>query len=333
MRIAILEIYPLKHFNRSKMIDAHLRNAFELAKILGADVIASQSDYIRVLKNQRKYDVLILNYSTNYMPFAIMQKFVESQGDAMRVRISNEYDHSATWAYFIRSPYHYIANYEVQMCKTNVITHNTINLNLLLAGTPNPAVEKKYEAIYYGTFRKDRSIYFKRYLQEGVIVSTSPKNVRKFHALGCKPKYIDKLRWSSRGETLNLFKYSLYIEDEFTHTNYNHLANRFYEALRCNVVTLFDVNCMETITRSGLKIDERMIIDDVDDVRKLISDNAYDELMSLQKQYTHDVLVEKRQFAQDIRTLINDLYERNNKAQVGVPEKADASVDSNIDGV
>lgn len=250
-KIAILEIYPNKNFDRTKVIDAHLRNSLELEKYLDADLLLTEQDYLKAL--HKSYDVMILPYAAFYAPFQLIGKLCEKNPNAKKVIITNEYNLCPTVSTFT-PPYTVIANYEkCKIAKKSVTAFHCVNLNLLLAQKPNALTEKKYDCIYYGTYRPNRAQYFKKYLQRPMWVSTSAKNFKKYKHDGCDPFLIKKLSWEKGAETLNLFRYSLYIEDEFTHTCFNNLANRWYEAGFCNNVTFFDKSCLNTIAKSELK--------------------------------------------------------------------------------
>ncbi len=254
MRIAILENYPNKKLDLSQHnhIDAHLRNSIALADYLKADLLLVEEDYYRALKKQ--YDVLILGSGSYYSPFALIKKLSDNNPDHIKICIANEYQQAVTIGGF--RPYHLIANFENIITGTNsknILSFNFINLNLLIAGEPNKRKhEKRYDCIYYGTFRPNREKYFAEYLHEPIHLSTSNKNFKKFKHIGCNPVWIKKLSWQPTNETLNLFRYSLYIEDQETHKNFNNLANRFYEAKKCNCVQFFDANCINTIERSEI---------------------------------------------------------------------------------
>ncbi len=257
MRVGIIEIYAIKKVNMSNMIDAHLRNAFiiknHLSKFCDCDLIITDSDFIASFK--KKYDVLMLAYSSRYAPFEAIKKLVQLNPDALKYMIHNEYT-LGTAAVGGFNDYSVIANYDFgkvhpKGCK-NVIGNHTLNLNLLFARKPNPLTEKKYDCLYYGTFRPGRAKYSKEYFRDEIYLSTTGKNFKKYEHIGCSPKWIGKLTWEYGKETLNNFRYCIYIEDEFTHLNYNHLANRWYECGFCNVVVFFDKNCRNTILNSEI---------------------------------------------------------------------------------
>ena len=249
MKIALIEIYPNKKINTRKMIDAHLRNSIILSKYLKCDLLLVESDFLSALN--QKYDILILSYGSAYAPFNLINELFIRNKNAKKFWISNEYNLVPITS-IMKHKHSIIGNFEKQPYTRNVINFHTLNLNLLFSKRPNELKNKKYDCIYYGTFRIYRSKYFTKYLQEGIYLSTSSKNFKKFKHIGCNPKYISKLNWIEGKETLNLFKYQLYIEDEKTHTNFNNLANRYYEAGFCNNVVFFDVNCRNTINKSEL---------------------------------------------------------------------------------
>jgi len=249
-KVAILEIYPNKKLDKNKVIDAHLRNSILLEDILDADLLCIENEYAQALK--KSYDVLILPYASFYAPFKLIAKLCENNPDARKIIISNEYNMCQTIGSF-KPPYEVIANYEkCQIKKEHVNAFHFLNLNLLLTRPPNVLSNKKYDCLYYSTFRPNRKEYMKKYLREDIWLSTSSKNFKKFLNEGCTSKLTKKLDWQKRKETLNLFRYSLYLEDDFTHTTFNNLANRWYEAGFCNCVVFFDANCKNTILKSEI---------------------------------------------------------------------------------
>lgn len=249
MKIAVIEVYPNKKMEISKMIDAHLRNSVIIANEISADLLCVESDFIRALNKQ--YDILILGYASGYAPFQLIKRLVENNPKAKKIVLSNEYNIVPSIGGF--NPYDLIANYEQIKSKGKTIQNfYTLNLNLLFAREPNQLSEKKYDCIYYGTYRVNRAKYFKEYLQNDIYLSTSDKNFKKYKHIGANPKWIKKLSWDKRNETLNNFRYSLYIEDDYTHNVFNNLANRWYEAGFCNNVMFFDANCINTIRKSEI---------------------------------------------------------------------------------
>lgn len=238
------------------MIDAHLRNSVIISKEINADLLCVESDFMRALK--KNYDILILGYASGYAPFQLIKKLVDNNPNAKKIVLSNEYNIVPSIGGF--NPYDLIANYDTIKSKGKTIKNfYTLNLNLLFAREPNKLITKKYDCIYYGTFRINRSKYFKEYIQKDVYLSTSDKNFKKYKHIGANPKWIKKLSWDKTNETLNNFKYSLYIEDDYTHNVFNNLANRWYEAGFCNNVMFFDKNCLNTIRKSEIGIYENEI--------------------------------------------------------------------------
>ena len=247
MKIALIEVYPVKKMNVSKMIDAHLRNSIILSKYLKADLLCAESDFLKALK--KKYDVLILGYASGYAPFKLIKRLTDNNRTAKKFIISNEYNKNEYIGGF--RPFEAIVNYD--NCTSNqAIKVHKLNINLLFSRGFNKFISKRYDCVYYGTFRSNRSKYFKSYLGDQIYLSTTDKNFKKYKHIGCTPKWIKRLSWNEHNETLNTFRYSLYIEDEYTHTVFNNLANRWYEAGFCNNVVFFDANCLNTIRKSEI---------------------------------------------------------------------------------
>jgi hypothetical protein len=221
------------------------RNAEILANELDADILMSKTDKLQ----PKDYDVIILPYFNRYTDYATLKRLIRKEQKRFLLRTEYEVVH----AFVEFKPYYEICNFEGG--------ENYINTNLLIARQPNQLTPKKYDCIYYSRHRADRMKYCAEYLQGGIYLSTHPKNHKHFYHAGCRPKTIKHIDWTQGRETLNQFRYSLYIEDVYTHTVFNNLANRWYEAGFCNNVVFFDVNCWNTIRKSEIGHFEEQIKD------------------------------------------------------------------------
>lgn len=316
MRIAIIEIYPNKTFNLNKAIDAHLRNSIIISKYLKADLLCIESDFQKAFK--KKYDVFILGYASSYAPFRSIKKLLELNPEATKIVLSNEYNINPSISGF--KPFYLISNYKkVHGDQKNIIDQTLLNLNYLFARKPNKLDQKKYDCIYYGTFRENRAEYFKKYLQHDIYVSTSNKNFKKYKHIGANPKFIKKLSWIRSKETLNNFRYSLYIEDDYTHDHFNNLANRYYEAGFCNCVMFFDKNCINTIRKSELKDFEEevkeYIVKDYKELQNKITECNKDFEYHLQKQrnWRMNELLDREQMLHQLKGKIEEFRNRDIK--------------------
>lgn len=306
MNIAILGVErKLKKEFFNKRIDAYLRNALVIQKLLNADFLFNETEYLK--HSKKKYDKIIFFYSNYYAPVNEMKMIVSNNPDADYFFILNEYQFPSGYRFIEDKKLTYIQNFEKEQKKFKT---EVLNLNLLLARESNEfrPEQKKYDLIYYGTFRPDRSAYFKEYLQEHVHLSTSAKNFKKFVHLGCSCNFISSLSWQYKRETLNLFKYSLYIEDHFTHSVYNHLANRFYEALFCNAVQFFDRSAENTVRRSGIQFDDfyfvesrKELISKIDEINKK---GTFKDHHAFQQQWNTEALQQRKQMLNDLKQII-----------------------------
>ena len=246
MKVLILEAKPAL---RKTNIDAHARNAFAIR-----DYLNNETDhYCRILARSvevrdwsEQWDVILICYASFYADVKMMQRVIENQKKLRLGWITNEYNLGMNSS-FVKATQFFIRNFTLP---TSAPQDLYVNLNALKADKRRVPMEKKFPAIYYGTFRPGRVDYFKKYLQKGMVISTSPKNLIKYRDAGCDCKYIGKLNWTRGKETLNLFSASLYIEDKKSHTMDCFLADRFYESLYCNTAMFFDSSCKAAIERN-----------------------------------------------------------------------------------
>ena len=254
MKVAIIEIKPIL----VNTIDAHVRNALAIAKYLrdnGHECIVMGNDTKTI---EEKFDIVLFSYAPLYFDFNKYEAFFEINKDSEYVWLTNEYNLSMNSVMRSRVK-HVIMNFID--AKDKYKSKLFVNLNTLIYNDfKHSSLNNKYDVCYYGTFRVNLEIYFRKYLKEGLILSTSTKNHKKFRDIGSTCSFTDKFQWKEGVETLRMFKASLYIEDPFTHTCFNHLANRFYEAVMCDCVLFFDESCRGTIEKSNCFIHEFFIV-------------------------------------------------------------------------
>lgn len=291
-------------------IDAHLRNAQEIKKFLEKKNHIVYLEFIDTLKyfDKTNIDCIVVSYASFYADFNNMKRIIQQNTKAKLFWISNEYNlmpNGSLYNIFKEREADIIANFER---KSNDIkcfkTFHFLNLNLLLFDNDERKINKKYDCIYYGTFREDRKIYFEKYLQKNVFLSTSEKNIKKFIDSNCNCKFIKKFSWEHKKETLNNFKYSLYIEDIHIHENFNNLANRFYEALKCNVVLFFDINCKNTINKSKIDFDDYFYVENYEELIQKIKTDDYFLSLSKQKKWKTQAEEQKKQMLIEFEQII-----------------------------
>lgn len=251
------------------------------------------------------YDRIIFNHASHYS--YVDYAWLQASPDAKLFHITNEYNLGEPRALWMGVKegrrYEVIANHQPKVSKIvqkYVNDWHFVNLNTLIF---NPILPNKQKSgcVYYGSFRKDREVSFRKYLKGHVTISTHQKNREKFQNIGVNGPFVDRINWSKDG--LMDFKTSLYIEDEITHDNYNCLANRFYECLNYNVLPLFDAACKNTIALSGYDVADYFIVDNESSVKELTEDPPVTYQDYLQR-WKETATVEKRNVLTKISEIV-----------------------------
>lgn len=255
MRVALIDVKGSDKRKIDTNASVNIRVMSYLAKVLGATFFYNAA---QLLTQRNVFDILIFGFGGQAGNIEQVRTFVAKRKPKVLVWLNMEYEprnlQTLTYAYQdLEMQYHTMQNVEVHGKRPkHCASQKFINLNLLVAREPNPLTAKKYDCIYYGRWREGRGDYFKKYLKPKMYLSSDSRNLKHFKHVGCTPQLIRKLSWVPGCETLNNFRYSLYIEDTYTHEVFNNLATRYYEAGYCNNVVFFDANCANTIERSEL---------------------------------------------------------------------------------
>ena len=259
MRILIIETASISEATTI----AHVRNSIEIKNYLKQ---RGHECYLidvksRIKDTKKQFDVIMFAAATFYFDFTRIEELINNQKNCRVGWITNEFELFAN--NFIKDHMTFIINNFDKAGIKKAHKYDdllTTNLNTLMAQPRNPKVKKKYDLCYWGTYRKYRVDYFKKYFDENMLLSTSIKNIKKFQDIGVNCFVTDKLSWKKGEESLNLVKASLYIEDTKTHKWFNYMANRFFECLFCNTALFFDQSCINTIVKDVYWIDEYFIV-------------------------------------------------------------------------
>jgi len=280
------------HSIKNPTYNVSYRNAQLLAKELYADILMYDTDKIK-----KEYDVILFTYFNRYTDYTTLKQLFKN--NQKRFLIRSEYENISAKAI---KPYIDICNFEGGA--------NFLNTNLLISKPANQIKPKKYDCIYYSRYRADRMEYCTKYLQGNIYLSTHPKNHKHFFHAGCRPKLIKHIDWSDGKETLNLFRYSLYLEDKYTHKVFNNLANRWYESGFCNNVVFFDVNCWNTINKSEIGYFKEQIKDyivtDYESLQKKIDycNEDFERHLAIQKGWRLNEQLLRSQMIEKLKEII-----------------------------
>ena len=308
-RIAV----TINHNKSNTSSIVYVKNLELIAAILNADIY-----YRNTFKFKediyKQYDIFIVGNGTFITGDNNYHEMYKNNKNAKYIAVLNDYNISVDGGFdyamrhHLKQKYDIISNFEYKKLPILCDQHYLIDLNYLIYNDNYTTETKKnlflYERLdnllYYGTFRKNRIQYFREYLNdENIIISTSDRSRKKFQELNLKCQYIPSLKWASN--ELKLFKYSLYIEDVYTHTYFNHMANRFYECVNNDVVLFFDKNCKKTINRSNLIIDDYFYIESFQAVKYKLHD--YNNLIVQQANFKEYCVRQKNDAIKKIRNI------------------------------
>lgn len=297
---------------------AHVRNAISLHHHLIDHFECELVDLTTDVDISKQWDIILFSYASARADYSKIEALIDNQDSVKIGWITNEFELFAN-EYVKQNMTFMINNFDRAGIK-QAHRHDrllTTNLNTLIMRTPNPKIEKKYDMCYYGTYRKYREGYFRKYFKENMILSASKKNWKHFIDVGIDGScnVTEKFSWEDRKETLNLFKASLYIEDTKTHAWFNHMANRFFEGLYCNTPLFFDVSCKNTILKDVYEIDDYFIVDGYDEFEDRIKNIDQDKVDHFLTVNSSIALDERTKTLDEIVEFLKDIH--NNSSESG----------------
>lgn len=307
----------------------HVKNSSIIAKHLNADLISHQSQIDSVKNNQ--YDNIICAYGSPYMKYNAYLEILDNNPNAKMYWLVNDHDVEDNillrkWLLKYNRSYHMICNnprsgYRGWILRKSmngktlndwIDEWHTLNLNTLIFNEnlfykTYESTNREFDLIYYGTFRKHRIKDLLDYNGCDFHLSTSKKNQSKYSDSGIQAKFIEKLMWSDKpfdmfepiGLRLRDYKYSIYLEDEHTHTNYAFMANRFYECVMNNTILFFDHRCQMVIDKSCYVVDPFLIVKNATELNEkmemLNSDKESFTFMLAKQRSNYEIIIKEKQ--------------------------------------
>ena len=133
--------------------------------------------------------------------------------------------------------------------------------------------------------------------------------------LAFKLDLLKKLQWFDKepdlfepiGLRLRDYKYSIYFEDEHTHSNYAFMANRFYECVMNNTLLFYDARCKLVIEQSGYKIDPFQIVKNGEELLEkinILAEDEYQTLLKVQQSNFEQIMSEKNFALETIKKVV-----------------------------
>lgn len=245
MKILLVETSPIGANN----VTVHARNAVLINDYFqkrGLDSkLVWKPDQITV---GDQFDVILFFSASFYFPHEKFTELLDSQTKCKVGWLTNDYELFMNDFLKGRTDF-LIGAFDEKLIK-KAHTHNSylqVKLNSLITCDTPTELPKTRDICYYGTFRKYRVPYFKKWLRGDMVLSTSKKNWDKYGQIHCDCWATTQFNWVRGEEQLARFRASLYIEDTKSHIYYCSFANRFFEALNCNVLPVFDPSCLGTL--------------------------------------------------------------------------------------
>jgi hypothetical protein len=336
MNILIIESCEKIIDRNSPSSIVHVKNSQIIADYLGADLISHVSQIPSVMDKQ--YDVIICAYASPYMKYNTYLDILVVNNEAKMFWLVNDHDVEDNillrkWLLKYNRPYnmicnnpragyrHWILGKNINEKKLNdwIDEWHTVNLNALIFDettfNATKDVQRLSDIVYYGTFRKHRIKDMLDYNSVDYFVSSSKKNHLKYQAAGIKAKFIEKLQWFDKepdliepiGLRLRDYKYSVYFEDEHTHTNYAFMANRFYECVMNNTLLFYDARCKLVIEQSGYNIDSFQMVKDGEELLEkitILAEDEYQTLLKVQQSNFDKIMFEKKDALETIKKVV-----------------------------
>ena len=289
---------------------AHVRNSIILSKELSSypDIECRLTDLTEEVDTHEQYDVILFSYATARADYSKVEKLLDNQRACRVGWITNEFELFANQ--FVKERMTFIINNFAEAAIKKAHTYTdllTVNLNTLIMRESSPTKGKTHLTCYYGTYRKYREAYLRKYLHGDMILSASKKNWRRFQDLELDCWVTDKFSWEEGAESLRDFKSTLYIEDTKTHQNFNYMANRFFEGLYCNTALFFDRSCQRTIDLDCYDIPDFFVIDSLDELMEKSEALTYHQIESFTKDNAKIALDKKQETIRDIAYFLKNI--------------------------